>query len=217
MSLPALNRRIFFKSSLVGASMSLVASKANANTPSEEPFGSSLVAPVEQGQIYLPSPEEVLKLTGSRQQAENANAILSNLSNSELRTNQEIAREQEALTQKYRNEYLLMLDKAGPEGKNRVSPQEISTNAYQIMDGPGKIHFYYHNGVQNILMPSAQAIRPNWSRGRVFMFDAVHQTSYWTIWRSHQQAWTYLNWYKGSWGYNHYSSITKVERYSVVM
>lgn len=216
MSLPALNRRIFFKSSLVGASISLVASKANANTPSEEPFGSSLVAPVEQGQIYLPSPDEVLKLTGSRQQAENANAILSNLSNSELRTNQEIAREQEALTQKYREEYLLML-KGAKAASPENSVQAISTNAYQIMDGAGRIHSYYHNGVQNVLMQTARAIRPNWSRGRVFMYDAVHKTSYWTIWRSHQNSWTYLNWFKDGWGANNYSSITKVERYSVVM
>lgn len=135
---------------------------------------------------------------------------------SELRHNQEAAREQEDLTQRYRQEYLSMLK--GTKGTSPLnSVQAISTNAYQIMDSSGRIHSSYRNGVQNVLMQAARAIRPNWSRGRVFMYDAVHKTSYWTIWRSHQESWTYLNWFKDGWGVNNYSSITKVERYSVVM
>lgn len=240
MSVPALNRRIFFKSSLVGASVALGVSKANANNLSQGgvyfPFAgdSSEVAGLGQqnnifskeekeerwkilkgkvleGEIYFPSAQEVFQLTGSTTQARMASETSSLMDRKVLAANTEISVEQSNLTDKFRNESREILKFSENFGSD--SPMTNRFDSYELMDSAGLHHPYNHTGVVSVHKPYVQAIRPRASKGRVFMFDAVLQKTYWTIWRWNHHQWVYLNWFTDGWGHKNLSSVTKVERY----
>ena len=171
-----------------------------------------MIDKIENGEIYLPTPEEVFALTDSKEQADQAALSLSKLDSNEAKINLEVRKEQEALTELYRSENKVQAGSRLIHPKPYMSPQYIN-NAYQIMTPDGLHHPYTHTGVLNVLRPNVLAIRPNWSRGRVFMYDAVIQGTYWTVWRSRQVDWVWLNWKRDGWGARVNSSVTKVERY----
>lgn len=173
-----------------------------------------MIDKIENGEIYLPTPEEVFAFTGSKEQADQTALNLSKLDSNELKINQEIRKEQEALTELYRSENKRQAGARLIHPKPYMSPQSASI-AYQVMTPDELHHSYFHTGELRVLRPGVLAIRPNWSLGRVYMYDVVLNTYYWTIWRARHTNWIWLNWDTDGWGARVTSSVSKIERYNL--
>lgn len=176
----------------------------------------AIIESIRNEEIYLPTPEETLALTGSAEEASSAETALKSLSLADRKLNLKIKAEQDTLTKQYRAKYVESLINPKPHyATNSAMP---TSNALQLRDAYGNWSDHYGNGVRNVLQPTLDAWRPNYSRGRVYAVDPLSNTYWWSVWRTTDSSWyAFPKKSAPTSGTYFWSAASKVERYDVRM
>lgn len=188
---------------------------------------------IDLGEIYIPTAEETLELTGSQASVDSNEKILKKLSRSQAKKNEENRKIQEKLTYEFREEYRQAIqsnDLTARFAQDITSPGSSQTAAsantyaagasslYYVKNSDGMSYYYSHTGILGTnLHPLAHSLQANWSRGRSFVFDPTVQGTWWSVWRYKDTAWHAFPTMRGASGGLMYSSVTKVERYNITM
>lgn len=166
------------------ASASATASMVDAGKPTESAQQQAIIEGLRKEELYLPTPAEVLALSGSQAEAKAADDALRSLSASDLKINLNLKAEQDKLTAKYRSQHAASLDKprVGMDA-NAYSTTAIGSIRVEIMDAWGSFSDYSHVGDRSVLPRQAQAWRPNFSNSRVHAsYDPTNGSSWWSVW-----------------------------------
>lgn len=189
--------------------------------PSASAQKQAIIEGIRKEEIYLPTPSEILALSGSQAEATTADNALRSLSASDLKINLQIKSEQDKLTAQYRSQNLSSLDKSRPGLRTSTSSTPASGSIrVQIMDAWGNYSDYSHTGNRDILPVQAQAWRPNFSNSRVYAsYDPTNGSKWWSIWRSQDYRFHYFPKVPSprTSGVYYWCTVSRVERYKTYM